>query len=88
MAILIVIFRYGFSPKLIEVDFFLCMYLTSCGLKNNIEFSLAPLFTLVWLTVKTTQCMIIRKLYYYDLLLTICKQCAKDWFIPTNSLRE
>ena len=44
------------------------------------EFSLAPLFTLVWLTVKTTQCMII----CYDLLLTIRKQCAKNWFIPTN----
>ena len=27
------------------------IYLTFCALKNNIEFSLAPLFTLVWLTV-------------------------------------
>ena len=52
------------------------MYLTFCALKNNIEFFLAPLFTLVWLTVKTTQCMIIRKTLCYD-LLTLCKQCAK-----------
>ena len=35
--------------------------LTFCALKNNIEFSLALLFMLVWLTVKTTKCMIIRK---------------------------
>ena len=64
------------------------MHLTFCALKNNIEFSLAPLFMLVWLTVKATQCMIIRKTLCYDLLLTICKQCAKHWFIPPNSLRE
>ena len=55
------------------------MRMSFCALKNNKEFSLAPLFMLVWLTVKITKYMII---YVYDLLLTICKQCAKNWFIP------
>ena len=53
------------------------MYLTFGALKNNIEFSLAPSITLIWLTVKTTQCMIIRKTLCYDLFQTICKLCAK-----------
>ena len=85
MAILIVIFRYSFSLKLIEIQsVYVFNFLCS---KNNIEFSLAPLFILVWLTLKTTLCMI-RKTLCYDLLLTLCKQCAINWFIPTDSLRE
>ena len=53
------------------------MYLTFCALQNNIEFFLAPLFMLVWLTVKTTRCMIFRKTLYYDLLLTIIQPVLK-----------
>ena len=58
---------------------FLCKHLTFtfCALINNIEFSLAPLFMLVWPTVKTTQCMIIRKTLLRpspDNMQAVCKK--------------
>ena len=58
MAILIFIFQIQ--------SWYLCMYLTF----YDLEFFLAPLFMLVWLTVKTTHCMIFRKKPLYVTIFT------------------
>ena len=56
MAVLVIIFQCCYSWRLLEIQS--CMYLTFCALQHNKKFFLAPLFMLVWPTVKITRCII------------------------------